>query len=311
MNRTLIAVTVLLATSSITSFSPTAIASQASSNSQQVCADKDCTTEMRKLMRLARNGSGDAAAIVAMAYATGDGLEQDSKEALRYLRLGVRHRNAMATYLMSDWLRNGFMVEQDLAEADKLLDLAVAQKYSPAQYQKAMLLLQTEEEIAVAQAVTLLEAASEQKLVNAMYLLARFKHEGIATEQDLPGAAELYRYLVMSGHNESRPHMQSLMSELRQASTADAGQSADHSELLSRLQDADNVEVIQVVGSVNQTNTMLDGMVRRLNATGRYDNRSVGSRIRGVSCEQSGSNCGVIRADSSSGSISEALSGGK
>ena len=299
--RTLLLAALLFSTASLAWYSDTCYASTV--DSDRVCTETDCSKELRRLIRLEWSGSGDAAALVAMAYATGDGLEQSNEQAIRYLRMGVRQRNAMAVFLMSDWLRNGFMLEQDLAESQRLLELAVDLKYAPAQYARALQLLQTEQDDQLPEAINLLELATEQRLASAMLLLAQLKQHGAGVEQDLPGAAELYRKLVLAGQVSARPYLQEV--------TALLAVDQQHQTLVEELRQVENIEVIRVTGQALQANNMLEGIVRRLSATGQYDSRSIGSRIRGVSCEQSGSNCGVIRPDSSSGSISEALAGGK
>lgn len=269
----------------------------------KVCPAGQCENEMRRLIKLARSGSGDAAAFVAMAYASGDGLEQDHKEAARFIKLGVRHRNPMATYLMSDWYRNGFVLEQDIGQADKLLAQAVKSEYSPAMYQQALLHLQTDEEAKVTEAVSLLEKAAENKLMNAMFLLARLKQTGTATEQDLAGAGELYKALTLARHPQARDYLQQVIDEL----AADEQQT----ELIAEFKSVDDIEVIEVRGQKMEANIMLDGLVRRLNASGKYDRRSIGSRISGVSCENSGSACASVKPGKGASSLSEVLSGGK
>lgn len=266
-----------------------------------VCSDTDCSKELRRLIRLARGGSGDAAAFVAMAYATGDGLEQNTEQAIRYLRMGVRQRNPMAVNLMSDWLRNGFMVEQDLDESARLLEQAVKLNYAPAQYSKALQLLQTEDPAQLPDAVELLELAASQKLSAAMLLFAQLKQHGVGLEQDLPGAADLYKRLVLSGQQNAKPYLQEVTSQL--------AASNEHSTLVNELREVENIEVIRVSGQQFQTSNMLEGLVKRLSATGQFDSRSVGSRIRGMSCEQSGSNCSSTRPERGASSLNEVLSG--
>jgi len=267
----------------------------------KICTDTDCSRELRRLMRLARDGSGDAAAFVAMAYATGDGLEQNTKEAVRYLRIGVRQRNAMAVFLMSDWLRNGFMVEQDLTEANRLLDQAVQLNHGPAQYSKALQLLQTEDPAYLPEAVKLLELSAAQRLSTSMLLLAQLKQHGVGIEQDLPGAAELYKRLVLSGQHSAKPYLQEV--------TALLANDTQHELLVKDLREIENIEVIRVSGQQMQVSNMLEGLVNRLNASGQFDSRSVGSRIRGVSCEQTGSNCSSTRPERGASSLNEVLTG--
>jgi len=95
----------------------------------RICTGSDCNKELRRSIRLARSNSGDTTAFLAMAYATGNGVEQNTAQAIRYLRLGMQQRNPKAIYLMSDWLRNGFIVEQDVNEAARLRKLATQLNY--------------------------------------------------------------------------------------------------------------------------------------------------------------------------------------
>tara|TARA_R110002126_G_scaffold21598_9_gene77910 strand:+ start:2235 stop:3089 length:855 start_codon:yes stop_codon:yes gene_type:complete len=269
----------------------------------KVCEGNQCEAELRRLMKLARSGSGDAAAFVAMAYASGDGLEQNHDEAARYIKLGVRHRNPMALYLMSDWYRNGFVLGQDIQQANKLLAQAVKSDYPPALYQQAVLHLQTDDEANVNEAVTLLERAAEAKLMNAMFLLARLKQTGTATEQDLAGAGRLYKSLTLARHPQAREYLQQVIDEI--------APDAQQTELVADFKSVDDIEVIQVRGQKMEANVMLDGLVRRLNDSGKYDRRSIGSRISGVSCENSGSACSSTKPGKGASSLTEVLTGVK
>ncbi|MCC5854527.1 MAG: sel1 repeat family protein [Idiomarina sp.] len=294
----------MIVSSLLVAFALTGVAAPVSvaqaSQADRVCQDNDCTATINRMIRLARNGSGDAAAIVAMAYASGEGVEQDLNQAARYARYGVRHRSAVAAYMLSDWHSRGFVVEQDEVEANRLLDIAVNQGHAPAKYRKAMQLLAEPSEEGFDEALVLLYEASNERLVSAMYVLARFKQEGIGVEQDLEGAADLYRRLTLAGHSEARPYLRAITRELERQSNND--------ELVASLREADNMERIQVTGQRTAGLGQLDAIVRRLDATGQFDNRSIGSRIRGVSCEQSGSNCVVTRPGDAS-SIDEIISG--
>lgn len=271
-----------------------AITAQASS---PVCDSSECEAEMRRLIRLARNGSGDAAAIVAMGFASGDGLEQNDAEAERFIRIGVRYQSAIATFLMSDWYRNGFILEQNDEEADKLLEQAVALNHPPALYQKATQLFASDNPEDFEEALILLEQASAANLVNAMFLLGRMKQIGAGIDQDLEGAGELYRQLIIAGVDDARQYLREVTSDLESTGA--------NEEVIARFASTQNIERISVRGSAFRVNTQLTGIVRRLTASGQFDSRSIGSRIRGVTCEQSGSNCAVTRPDNTATSVSD------
>ncbi|MGQ8364471.1 tetratricopeptide repeat protein [Glaciecola sp. 1036] len=271
-------------------------------NEEKYCSDQDCQIQLRNLSKLAKNGSGRAAAIVAMAYASGDGLELDHEKAKHFITLGVRYKDPVATHLMSDWLRTGFVVEQDVEKADQMLERAVKYEYGPAMYQKALALLQTDEPENATEAVELLELASEKKLMSAMFLLARLKQTGIATEKDLEGAGQLYKALTRAKHPKAHTHMQEVIEEM--------SGNAQNPELVAELRNVKDVEVIKVSGERFQVNLMLDSLVDSLRASGKFDSRSIGSRIRGVSCAEV-SNCGAISPSDSPGasSVLELMSG--
>lgn len=280
--------------------STTMLIAAAAQTSERVCDSAECTGELRRLMRLARNGSGDAAAIVAMAFASGDGLEQSDKEAERFVRIGVRYKSPIATYLMSDWYRNGFVFEQNEQEANRLLDIALNLGHPPAKYQKALMLFSTDSAEDFNEALTLLEAASEQNLVTAMMLLGRMKQIGAGVDKDLVGAGELYRKLVIAGVDDARGYLREVTRELE-------ARDDSNNEVINRFATTSDMEVITVRGSAFRVNTQLTGIVRRLTASGNFDSRSIGSRIRGVTCEQSGSNCTVNRPDPTAASLDDVI----
>lgn len=286
------------------SYSPTITANEMANPIAGSCAEVSCEKEMRQLLRLARGGSGDAAAIVGMAYASGDGLEQNDKEAERYMRIGVRYNSPVAMYILSDWYLNGHIVEQDVEESVRLLDLAIRGEYAPALYKRALQLIRINEPETIAEGVELLEQAADKNLVSAMFALARLKHTGVGVEQDLYGAAELYRQLIMAGHTDSRHHARQISRELAQLDGE-----TDNDEVIARLLEAEGMERISVVGSQMNVHGRLGNLAKRLAATGRYDSRSIGSRIRGVSCEDTGTNCGSSRPEAGQSSLNEVLTG--
>lgn len=288
----------------VSSFSPAVAETSVANPIAGTCAEVSCEKEMRQLIRLARGGSGDAAAIVGMAYASGDGLEQNDKEAERFLRIGVRYNSPVAMYILSDWYLNGHIVEQNIEESVRLLDQAIRGEYAPALYKRAIQLISINEPQTIAEGVELLEQAADKNLVSAMFALARLKHTGVGVEQDLYGAAELYRQLMMAGHTESRHHARQISRELAQLDGTN-----DTDELIARLHEAEGMERISVVGTQMNVHGRLDNLARRLAATGRYDTRSIGSRIRGVSCEDTGTNCGSSRPEAGQSSLNEVLTG--
>lgn len=279
---------------------------EAATSQFSACEERECEQVMRQFMRLSRGGSGDASALVAVGFANGEGFEQDEREARRFIQQGVRQGSGLAAYILSDWHRRGFIVDQDPHKSIELLEQAIENGHAPAMHQKAVLLMQAddlegENRPLLDEAIRLFQEAADLNLSNSMFALARMKHTGAGMEQDLEAAAELYRQLTLAGHPSAREHMRSISYELAQAGASES--------LLNSLDEADNIERIQVRGEQMNFNTRLDALARRLNASGQYDSRSVGSRIRGVSCEQTGQNCSSGRPDPTASSLNEVLTG--
>lgn len=242
------------------------------------CADDKCNGEIITLHRMARWGSFEAMTLLSMVYATGDGRDADPEKALSYLERAVNHRYPLAIFLMSDWYRQGFVVAQDLQKADMLLDEAVKLGLPSALYKKALQLLQQQDETSITAGITLLEQASEKRLFDAMFLLARLKQQGAYTAVDLEGAAQLFKNLVLSGHEESRPYLQQAITALTPKPEA--------AELVADLQQSYDIEVIQVIGHDFEPVTALTNTVRHYQRLGLYIRGSI-SRIRTVPCDGS------------------------
>lgn len=270
-----------------------------------ICESGDCERQLTELERLARKGSGDAAAVVALAYASGDGVEQDADKARQFIEQGARRRNPMAMYVLADWYSRGFVVENDAAQSVLWLDRAVKEGYAPAQYLKATHLLATENADTQREAIPLLEQAAAQNLLTAMYALARLQQTGTLMEQDLPAAGKLFARLARSGYSDARQQLQQINQQL-------SGTEFAASEDGERLQQAEKaMERITVTADASLYRSQLDRLVNQLDASGSFDNRSIGSRIRGVGCADTGSACSVLSPGKGQSSLGDVLSGSR
>ncbi|WP_214000948.1 tetratricopeptide repeat protein [Arsukibacterium sp.] len=258
------------------SLSPSYAQSNTPDGDVAACADDKCDDEIRTLHRMARFGSFEAMTLLSMVYATGDGRDADPEKALSYLQRAVSYRHPTAVFLLSEWYREGLVVTQDLQKAHTLLTQAVELKHTPAQYKKALLLLQQPDEADIATGVELLEQASDKRLLDAMFLLARLKQQGAYTELDLEGAAQLFKNLVLSGHEESRPYLKETIAILTPKPEA--------AELVADLQQSYDMEVIQVFGRDFKPDNILSTVVTQLNNTGIYTRGSL-NRIRTMQCD--------------------------
>ncbi|RUO52361.1 tetratricopeptide repeat protein [Pseudidiomarina homiensis] len=268
-----------------------------------ICQSGDCEAELTKLERFARKGSGDAAAVVAIAYASGDGVEQDLAKAQTFIERGASRRNPLAMFVLADWYAKGFVVQQDAEQAQLWLDRAAAEDYAPAQYEKAVQLLAATDRADQQAAVPLLEKAAEANLLTAMYALARLYQTGTLVEQDLPKAGALYARLARSGHTNARQQLRVVNQQLAPTEFA-------QSEQGERLQAAEQaMERITVTADASLYRTQLGRLVEQLEEAPNFDNRSIGSRIQGVGCGDTGSPCAVLRPQKGQSSLADVMSG--
>ncbi|WP_404409804.1 sel1 repeat family protein [Pseudidiomarina marina] len=270
-----------------------------------ICQQGDCGRDLAELERFARKGSGDAAAVVAMAYASGDGVEQDLEKAKEFIEQGARRRNAMAMFVLSDWHSRGFVVEQSDEKAQQWLQRAVDLGYAPAQYQRGMQLLAATDPETQQEGVQLVQAAADTNLVSAIYVIARFKQTGTLMEQDLTAAGALYAKLARTGHADAQTQLRRINQQLAQAGMS-------NTEEAKRLQAAEaGMERITVTADANHFRSQLGRLIDQIDASGSFDNRSVGSRIQGVGCADTGSVCAVNKPEKGQGSLRDVLSGGQ
>lgn len=240
------------------------------------CTNGQCDKQIRELHALARYGSFEAMTLLAMIYATGDGREADPKKALSYLTRAAQHNHPMAVFLLAEWHSRGFVAPLDPEEADALLAKAIRLDFPPALYKKALELLKEPTADNLAEGLALLQQASDRRLVDAMFLLARLKQEGIATPQDLEGAALLFKNLVLSGHEASRPYLRESIALLKPK--------PESAELVADLQQSYHMEVIQVIGRDFKTESLLNNMVTQIRRSGLYVPGSM-MRIRTKHCD--------------------------
>ncbi|MCF4010165.1 tetratricopeptide repeat protein [Rheinheimera sp. UJ63] len=289
----------LLVTSVIVMMLPLRAETIATSSAGLICAEASCQNKITTLHRMARFGSFEAMTLLSMIYATGDGREQDPKKALSFLQRAVNHKHPMAVFMLSEWYREGFVVEQDLAQADALLTQSASLKHAPALYKKALLLLSQPDTDNVLEGMTLLEQASELRSVDAMFLLARLKQKGIYTETDVPAAAQLFKRLVLSGHNESRAFLTESIALLTPK--------PDAKELVADLQQSLDIEVIKVVGHDISPDSVLIGFVDTLQSKGLYTRGSM-NKIKTTQCNGA-SLCYSIKPERGQFTLGQVISG--
>lgn len=263
--------------------------------SSDECASDTCSEAMKKLVRFSLNGSPDAQVIVAMAYATGDGVPADLTLARQHLKRALRNQDERAWHIYSRWLREGLAFEQDLDGADKALDRSAEQEYAPALYERA---IRNFNEAAVdnTQVVADLERAVEQLHKPSMYLLAQIKAAGLGVAVDTPHAAQLYAFLARSNYRQSSKRLELLIGSdgLQQQTEQLSLALVDTLVERHRTSDQQAMEVITVSSTTIGTEDFVIDLVEQLDKLRTFDGRSTGSRIRGQVCGRGVAQCRVI-----------------
>lgn len=258
------------------------------------CTSELCQTDFVKLEKMAWYGSGMAATIVATAYATGEGVPQDVNKARRHIKQAARWREPMGMHVMSNWLRAGFILEQDIDKADVWLERAIRAGYLPAAYDKAKLLLQQNNPQADQQAIALLQTAEQGFYLPARYLLAKLYVAGIGVESDLVQAAQLFKKLALQDYEDSRQHFSELLQVLEAVSQQDAIADPQLLSVVSELKTAGEIEVIRIYGQQFNTESELSNVRQQLAASGLYQpGANTSSRIPGNLCGRGTGLCSV------------------
>ncbi|HET8817821.1 MAG TPA: tetratricopeptide repeat protein [Pseudidiomarina sp.] len=251
----------------------------------QTCDSAACVQNMRRLERFALNGSIDAQVIVAMAYATGEGIEQDLDLARQFLKRAISNNDARAWYISSQWLSKGIGYEQDLERAEYAFQRALEQDYPAALFESAVHQLDFEggDNRAV---VAKLERAAEQKHQPSQYLLAQLLAGGVGVSVNRARAIELFTSLSRWNYKESRLRLAAILQ-------SDALQSRATQYVVSDSSSYADVEVIEVSAQRISLENYLEEFALTLDSIGIYDGISTGSRIRGQVCEQGVALCRV------------------
>lgn len=270
------------------------VTANAADQKANFCDSAICQSEFKKLERMAHYGSGEAATIVAVAYARGEGVEQDIKKARRHIKKAVSWDEPMAMHQMSIWLRRGLIFDQDIVKADELLDRAARAEFAPALTDKAKLLLAEDTPQADKEAVALLELANEQYYKPGQYLLAQLLVSGIGIESDLARAGVLYKNLALKGYADSRQRLNEIINALEQATRQPEPELvALVQPVLTNLKQIDDIEIIEVRGEQFDANSELSNIVTQLNSLNIYYRGNTGSRIPGNLCGRGASMCSV------------------
>jgi len=149
----------------------------------ELCTAAEWQDFVKGFERYAQHGNTHSMVFLALAYANGEVVEQDHRKASMWIRESVRLRSPLGAYVKAQWLRQGFVFEQDEERAEWLIDRAIAGGFAVAMYDRAVRLLHDPERMQ--EGADLLEEAADLGLPNARYLFALLLEHGEVYEQDL------------------------------------------------------------------------------------------------------------------------------
>jgi formylglycine-generating enzyme required for sulfatase activity len=164
----------------------------------------DHATACKALLLLARQGDAKAQHDLAIAYATGEGVAQDSAEAVKWYREAAEQGNAKAQFDLGGMYRNGQGVAEDAEEAVKWYRMAAAQGDASAQFNLAIIYdsgigLRRD----AAEAAKWYREAAERGVAGAQYNLGQMYDTGDGVAEDRGAAAKWYRKAAEQGHAEA------------------------------------------------------------------------------------------------------------
>lgn len=250
------------------------------------CRSAQCSEDMKRLVKFSLNGSPDAQVIVALAYANGEGLEQNLDLARQHLKRALRNNDPRAWYIYSNWLKKGISVDADLVEAEYAFQRALRQDHPSALFEQAVRNLNLEGGTNQ-KVVQWLERAAKQNHQPSQYLLAQLLAAGVGVPADADRAAILFGKLSRFNYKESRERLAALVeSEAIQEQTVTA--------LQSESSPYQNVERISVSGTRITMESYIGELASTLDNMNIYTGRSTGTNIRGQVCGQGFAMCGAM-----------------
>ncbi|MCC5879938.1 MAG: sel1 repeat family protein [Idiomarina sp.] len=236
------------------------------------CDTAECKAQMQKLVEYARYGNAEALAIIAVAYATGDGLEKDEVQARRMLRESIRLNSGVGMYVKSKWRASGFIFEQDQERAEYFLRRSAEYGHEPASYKLAARSFEAGPE-QVDEGIAHLNKAAKNGYIPAQYTLARMMEDTAHTTDELMLVADIYVETSTRNYRDSRQRLNATIARLE-------NELNDDHEGLTRLRQLRDMEVIHVSGQEFNIESSLQRVTSYMAEGGYYDRRTTGSRIR-------------------------------
>lgn len=250
----------------------------------KTCLSEECSNKIKQLRKYARWNEAKAQLVLGIAYLYGDGVEQNTNEALKWLIRTSRNkqpdakRYALKTMHILEMLyRQGIGVEVNQRQADYYQKRLLKHSYGPTLHQVALNSLADNP----AKALDYLRLADKQKHSPSTYLLAQLYHTGNGVELNLLTAAIYYESLAISNYKDSRKQLSSITKQLSKLNSSDFQQN------ITKFERTLGMEVITVnpnnMGSQDKLTSMLS-MFKEGDGKGINKYKSTGSHLRGQRC---------------------------
>lgn len=244
-----------------------------------------CGVLFRKLNKLQKKGSPEAANLLALFYLSGEyGLPKDPEKGVKMLERAARKRSPIAQYELAKLYFTGEHVEQDVEKALMLMGKAAKMKYADAIATYNIIKLEqakTEEEKA-----EYLAAISEielGKLNDADYFLGKyFRH--------VENQEEAQKYLGMAAKRGHRKAREIVVNEYPQMVSSEP-----------EVYD-DEYERITVTGVRPDVNAAAREIIALANSSSTFSGKSTGSKVPGRSCLYDGT-CNVLTRENNQNRI--------
>lgn len=173
-----------------------------SSSAERSVAEQFEVQGFTSLRKAAERGDAGAQCLLGHCYATGEGIDKDQREAIKWFRKAAEQGHAEAQYGLGDCYHGGKGVDRDMREAVKWLRKAAEQGHAEAQF-KLSFYYYTGEGVGddKREAVTWARRAAEQGHPEAQYRLGRCYYEGDVVEKDHCEAVKWLRKAAEQGHS--------------------------------------------------------------------------------------------------------------
>lgn len=235
-------------------------------------SEQICDVLFRRLNKLQKKGSPEAATLLALFYLSGEyGLPQDTQKGVKLLERAARKRSSVAQYELAKRYLLGQDVEHDQAKALMLMKKAAIMDYADAEaiYNVLMLEQATSEE-EKAEYLAAVNAIEFGKLHDGAHFLGKYFYRVNNHEQ----ARKFLSIAAQKGHQPAR---EMLLEAYPQAPIPAPEVSNDEVD--------EDVERITVAGASPDVNEAAREVIEVAMKNPAYRGKKSGSRIPGRGCE--------------------------